>query len=240
VITACYGGDHPELEKVVSAALGERAAIALSRGRFPKGYAHLDPNEDAVIAAVGSEVTLLAVADGHNGVEAADAAIGAIADAAAKLIDEPLHDGALVVEDLFAEARTAVGEAIRVAPEERQSSRTALSVALIADGTLHTATLGDTAVLLVRGGKAKVVSDTGPFLGPQTRRPAATRIGVRRDDVVVCVTDGIVDYLGRRWLRTLADTVLEAPSPEAAALGLLEAAMAGGAGDNVAVALTDV
>jgi serine/threonine protein phosphatase PrpC len=240
VIVARYGGNHPELDEVAAQTLGERTAVALSRGRYPKGYAHLDPNEDAVMAAVGGEATLLAVADGHNGVEAPEAAIAAIAALAPAIVEQPVQDPEILVEDLFGEARTAIGEALATSPEERRASRTALSIALIADGFLHTATLGDTVVLVVRSGKAKVVSDVGPFLGPQTRRPTATRYRLRQGDVVVAVSDGIVDYLGRRWLVALADAVAGAESIEQAALDLLEAAMAGGAGDNVAVALTDV
>jgi serine/threonine protein phosphatase PrpC len=240
VIAARYGGNHQELDEVVSAAVGEHAAIALSRGRYPKGYAHLDPNEDAVLAAVGAEATLLAVADGHNGVEASEAAIAAIAAVAEALAAAPIEEPELLVEDLFAEARTKIGQVLSAAEEERRASRTALSVALVVDDSLYTATLGDTAVLVLRGGKAKVVSGTGPFLGPTTHRPVASRFRLKRGDTVVAVSDGVVDYLGRRWQAALLDAVVNAASPEAAALALTEAAMAGGAGDNVAVALTDL
>jgi len=45
-----WGHDHPQLGVVATEEISPRVAIALSRGKYPKGYPHLDPNEDAVAA----------------------------------------------------------------------------------------------------------------------------------------------------------------------------------------------
>ncbi|MEA3502778.1 MAG: hypothetical protein U9R47_08390, partial [Actinomycetota bacterium] len=70
------GSDHTELGEVEIAELSPHVAVGISRGRFPKGYAHVDPNEDAVFAATDGTTAIIAVADGHHGFDAAEAAIG--------------------------------------------------------------------------------------------------------------------------------------------------------------------
>ena len=69
------GEDHTELEEVAITEVTPNLAIGISRGRFPKGYPHVDPNEDAVYAATDGTTTVLVVADGHQGFDAARAAI---------------------------------------------------------------------------------------------------------------------------------------------------------------------
>jgi hypothetical protein len=60
-------------------------AAALTRGRHPKAYPYVDPNEDALLLASDGDFHLMAVADGHNGTAASHAAIRAIHDAAPAL-----------------------------------------------------------------------------------------------------------------------------------------------------------
>jgi serine/threonine protein phosphatase PrpC len=234
---ALYGADHEELDRVGEAVVDERTGIALSRGRFPKGYGHVDPNEDAVLALVAPAGTLLVVADGHNGVEASHAAVSAIAEAA----EAALADGDPIVgvETCVAAAIEGVGVTLAAAPEDRRRSRTALSVALVADGRLYTATAGDTTVAIVRGRKAKIVSGTGPFLGPRSSLPEVTRTKLKAGDIVVAVTDGVSDYLGSRWTTALAEVTTGADSAPTSARAIVDLAMTGGAGDNVAAAVTD-
>lgn len=240
MIAALYGRDHVELDQIADSTVDDATAIALSRGRFPKGYEHMDPNEDAVLAARLPGGRLLVVADGHNGVEAAHAAVAAIADAAPAILGAEVSDPDAAVDDLFDAARRNVGRVLEDVAEARAHSRTALSVALLTKGAVHTATCGDTAVLVVRGGKGKVVSGTGPFLGPRSALPDVTRTKLRGGEAVVAVSDGVVDYLGLRWVRTAGACVTEAETAHEAAVALVRAAMAGGAGDNIAVALADV
>ncbi|TFG94511.1 MAG: hypothetical protein E4H11_06630, partial [Myxococcales bacterium] len=68
------GHEHTKIGAVATLAEG-RCAIALSRGGYAKGYAHRDPNEDAAAFAFGTDGTLVAVADGHGGHEAAAHAV---------------------------------------------------------------------------------------------------------------------------------------------------------------------
>jgi len=59
----------------VSCISESHAAIAISRGGAKKTYAHRDPNEDACGFAFSPAGTVLAVADGHAGSDAAQIAI---------------------------------------------------------------------------------------------------------------------------------------------------------------------
>jgi serine/threonine protein phosphatase PrpC len=71
------GREHTKIGAVAALSEG-RCAIALSRGGYAKGYAHRDPNEDATAFAFGADGTLLAVADGHGGHEAAALAVSVL------------------------------------------------------------------------------------------------------------------------------------------------------------------
>jgi serine/threonine protein phosphatase PrpC len=238
VIAALYGAEHERLDVIVDAPVDIRTGIALSRGRFPKGYGHVDANEDAVLAAVGAGGALLVVADGHNGVEASHQAVRAIAELAEELLiadDDPVA----LVDECVAAARSAIASGLDRAPEDRRRSRTALTVALLTDGRLHTATAGDTVAVLLRGRRAKVVSAPGPFFGPRSGLPEVTRTKLRDGDIVVAATDGVTDFLGSRWTSTMAGVVGAADSAHEAAVGLVRQAMAGGAGDNIAAAVCD-
>jgi hypothetical protein len=105
------GADHPSLGSVAVTGAAGQAVVALTAGMHPKPYPHLDPNEDAILAAVGDRCRLLAVADGHNGFDAAAGAIrglrGAL-DTLAAAAAEP--SGA--VEELAAVAIKGVREAL--------------------------------------------------------------------------------------------------------------------------------
>src|SRR4051812_25990270 len=48
-----WGHDHEELGEIGTLAVGDRAGLANSRGRYPKAYRYEDPNEDTVAALVG-------------------------------------------------------------------------------------------------------------------------------------------------------------------------------------------
>jgi hypothetical protein len=91
------GDQAVELGEVIQAELGSSCALALSRGRFAKGYPYLDPNEDACLAATDGHRYLLAVADGHNGFDAARAAITAL-DAHSENILGSAEPSSVVIE----------------------------------------------------------------------------------------------------------------------------------------------
>ena len=73
--TAILRGSESHIIGGVSAVSEASAAIALSQGGFKKRYSHTDPNEDAAAFALGEAGVLLAVADGHNGCDAAEATL---------------------------------------------------------------------------------------------------------------------------------------------------------------------
>jgi len=236
-IVALWGDDHPDLGRIRDERLDERTALALSRGRFPKPYAHVDPNEDAVLAACGSGGWLLAVADGHFGFDAARAALGAVEARGDALVGAPLRRPEMELRELCAAAQDAVVKALEHAVEPRTGSRTALTVALATDADLHVVTYGDTVCVRARGGRGKVVGRGHAFLGPGTVVPPVTRARLRPRDRVAVASDGLTDYLGHDWTHRIAGVLCGSHDPQVAARHLVELAGAGGAGDNVAVAV---
>lgn len=225
-----YGADHTELGEVASGEVADRAGYALSRGRYPKGYASVDPNEDALLVASDGEAWLLAVADGHSGVGASHAAVAALAEAAPDLLS--VSDPLAAAAEALAVAHAAVLPVERTPGE--YPSRTALTVAVAAAGRVAVAGAGDTTAFLVAGHRARRLLGRTPFLGPGV--PAhvlSPPVPVDPGRIVVC-SDGLVDFLGRRPEEALVPAV-SAGGPGKAALGAMEAAFRGAAGDNVAV-----
>lgn len=232
---ALYGRDHQELDELVDAALDDQVGLALTRGRFRKGYAHVDPNEDAVLAVRGPRGVLLVVADGHGGIEASHAAVEAIATAADRQLATP-ERAEVVVAELFRAARAEVGRALANTEGARRASRTAISIAVVDGSGLHAVTAGDTSVVVGRR-RSRTCSAPHPFLGPDTPVPKIGHLRLRDTDVVVAVSDGVSDFLGGRWLHAVRSHVVSAPSARSAAAGIVRAAMDSGAGDNAAAAV---
>lgn len=236
-LVSLWGDELETLDDVAATPLDGAGAIALSRGRFPKAYPHLDPNEDAVLAAAGPGGRLVAVADGHSGFDAARAALRAVADSVDRLVAAAPDRPGEALESVCLDALRAVTEAVAAAPAERADSRTALTVALETDGRLHVATYGDTACARLRAGKAKAVSGAYAFLGPGAPPPRLDQVRLRAGDAVLVASDGLVDFLGRGWTVRAAEVVAAETDPLAAARALVELAMTGGAGDHIAVGL---
>ncbi len=235
-VVALWGDEHERLGDIATVPLGQHAAIALSRGRFPKAYDHVDPNEDAVMVAAGPTGWVLAVADGHNGFDAARAALGAVAFEAGGLLEGGVDDPAAAVATLFELARQAVTRQLEGLRPPRLQSRTALSIALAAEDQLCAASLGDTIVVHVRGRRPAEVGMTGPFLGPGTPLPAPRSVELRPGDRVLVASDGLLDFIGATWADRLGEAG-QAGDHLTAVRGLVMSAFAGGAGDNVAVGL---
>ena len=237
---ALWGDEHTELGEIAVAELPPRAAVALSRGRFPKGYPHFDPNEDAVLAATDGSAWLLAVADGHNGFDAARAALTALQAAAPPTLAGAATDPEAALRAGLILVGEAVTEALTHVHEDRAASATALTVALVVGGRLTTLTLGDTAVVLVRDGRARRIGGPTGFLGPGADLGAAglDRADLHPGETVVVASDGLFDFLGRSPDRALARLAARpGESPAGLARAAVEQACAGGAGDNIAVAL---
>lgn len=234
---ALWGADHPELGRVTVEALTPSSAVALSAGRLPKPYAHLDANEDAVLAAQGPAGTLLAVADGHSGFDAAQAAIAAIQQRVDVLVGRD-SDPTDVVQALLVAARQGVRDGLAGTVDERRQSRTALSVALLGGDDLVIGGWGDTQVVRVRGRRAKVLSGDGPFLDGTALVAGASRTRLKGGDTVIVCSDGLRDYLVGGWPDGVTGVLRADPEPAAAVQSLVETAWAGGAGDHIAVGLT--
>ncbi len=237
-IATLWGDHHPQLGEIATAAVEPSAALALSRGGYPKAYPHLDPNEDGALASTDGERWLLAVAAGHNGFDAARAAQDALANAAESILGAAAASPQDAQLDAFTLAHAAVTATVAGLDGQRRESGTALSIALVTPGRLYAATLGDTVVLRIKRGRpgrtTEDVTSTGPFLRPHGPTPGPRSCRLRHGDRVVLASDGLVDFLGRDWRQRCAATASWA-EPAAAAELLTQQACAGGAGDNVAV-----
>jgi serine/threonine protein phosphatase PrpC len=234
---ALWGDDHPDLGEVAVTALGADLAIGLSAGRLPKPYWHLDPNEDASLVMDGGSIRLLAVADGHNGFDAARSAVAAVHETGQRLLDSE----GLAPKELLQRVMASAADAVRrdIAPLEapRDASRTALSVAVVTGGRVVAASYGDAAVVRVRRGRTKSITAEHEFLGPTSSTPASGEARVRPGDVIVLVTDGVTDHLGRTPLARLGAVLNDVTEARQSVSDLLALASAGGAGDHLGVAL---
>ncbi len=232
------GCDHTRLGEIATAELGSGIAVALSRGKFRKGYPHLDDNEDAVLAATDGAMSLLAVADGHSGFDAARASVEALEEAIPTLFEMAAGDPEAALRHGFSLARDAVALALAELEEPRRSSRTALVVCLAGEGQAVVANLGDTRAVQRSGRRARsLVGGSSPFLDADTSLDKLETRVVRltRGDQLVVVSDGVPDFLGGGWLRKLGDIGHGAGSPAEFVTVVVETAFAGGAGDNVSI-----
>ncbi|MGH3114524.1 MAG: PP2C family protein-serine/threonine phosphatase [Gaiellaceae bacterium] len=252
-----WGREHAQLGEVAIQAVSDDVACGLTRGQRRKAYPYVEPNEDTVAALVGSQATLLAVADGHNGFEAAEAAMRTVLDRlGGELPPADLADGDLV--DLFFEASEAICAETAVLAPPRAGSRTTLALALISPGwisrgdarRLQWASIGDSAVFVVTALAGWELSDPRQeFVGrPISRAELAARLqrgslAVPADAWVVVVSDGFTNFVGPE----VADRVLFGLIGHASRDGgtvasvvvraIIDCANANGAGDNVAVAV---
>ena len=234
--TVLWGKDHIDLDRVAVAASSAEVAVAITRGRHRKAYAYTDPNEDAAVAVVGRRATLLAVADGHNGWAATEAAMTAVVS---DLGDDPpprLSDDELV--DLFHRASRAVLDVTERPGFPTPDSRTTLVLALVSTGSVQWASFGDSAVYLVTGASSAQLSQSRHrFVGYPMPRQAVDHLldrgtlEVAPGSWIVVASDGFADF-ARPFPTT---PFAAAEDAEEVARRLVLAACEGGAGDNVAV-----
>lgn len=236
-IVALFGDEHPDLGPIHVETLGNHTAIGLSAGRLPKSYWHLDPNEDGVLAISRGAVRVLAVADGHSGFDAAYAALTGVLEQAGA--DHRRQAPQELLALCLRAAGSMVTRSLREVGPSRANSRTALSIAVVTPTEVHAATFGDTAVVRVRDGQGRRLGGVHEFLGPRSSPARRTSTQLRPGDIVVGMSDGVTDYLGRAWLQRVAATA-SSTSPAQAVRQLLELAGAGGAGDHQSMALTTV
>lgn len=241
---ALWGRDYEDLDRVAAEAVGDRAAIAITRGRYAKPYPHTDDNEDAVAVVIGASATLLVVTDGHNGATASHCALEAVL---AELGDDPppvLGDKDWL--ELFERVNDEVLANTGIASPQ-PASRTVLLAALVADGQVSWGSMGDAALVIGRAGPQRARQankELTRFVGYPMGRKALDKAVQRgkaklgSEDWVVLATDGLSEYIAPQRPADVVPRVLAgAGSPEDAACAIVETACTAGAGDNVAVAV---
>jgi serine/threonine protein phosphatase PrpC len=238
-----WGRDHVAYGQVTVRSVSPDVAVAITRGRFPKAYFSVDPNEDTAAAVVGRAATLLVVADAHNGYDAAEIAVGTVLDV---LGDDPppanLSDAQLV--DLFLTASKAVMRKTRALPLPKRESVTTLTVALVARQRVQWAGMGDSALFVADRQTARDLSrPRHHFVGFQaSRRDIDERLwrGVRplaHDSWVVVASDGFTNFASMSPAMVVADAVRRSEDARDVAERLVQHAAEGGAGDNIAIAV---
>ena len=241
------------------------AAIGLSRGGAAKTYRHTDLNEDACAFATGPEGTLLAVADGHWGSEASQAAITRLLEHHAPRLLEPRHGEAeasweSTVQELLVDLQ---GQILRVGKYRApRSARTTFCLALALPGRdqLHWLNVGDSLLFAVGDG---TVRELGPapeavgFLGTPADDAKRLLAHARRGSeslenlrALVLATDGLSEAgIGVADPAACAEAAVRAAArpedPELSALETVRSVLDTGltahrtqkAGDNLAVAV---
>jgi serine/threonine protein phosphatase PrpC len=201
------GREHTKLGVVATLAEGP-CAIALSRGGHKKTYRYRDANEDAAGFALGPEGTLLAVADGHGGHEAAELAVAKLFE----LFAAPWTGAGPLAPSWVERACEAIGrvhaELIGIgATGGNPDARTTLAFALVrpAEDLLGFASVGDSHVFVadVEGALdlAQDAPDPPAYLGTPSLASdelgsrlligAAALAGAR---AIALATDGLSEY----------------------------------------------
>ncbi len=234
-IAALWGSDHTELGEITVTDMPPASAIAISRGKFRKGYPYLDPNEDAVLVATDGTSWLLAVADGHNGFDAAHAAMTAVHTSTAETL--AATDPEVAIALAITAAHASLVNAVENVDEKRASSATTLALALVSRSGVTVASFGDSMVMVIRDRKLRPVNRRSPFLNAATDPTDVqiTRSTLRSGDMLLLATDGLTDFLVSP--QVLARSLSQSEQPGGLARHAVDLAFAGGAGDNVAVAV---
>jgi ADP-ribosylglycohydrolase len=235
-----WGDALPEIGRRRVDGLSARCAAGLTAGAKEKSYGHTDPNEDAVALVEADGLTLVVCADGHNGMASTRAAVELVLEclepipAPEAISDEDLIDMWLAANERATSAATHAGQ-----PE----SRTTLIVAVVAAGRVRWAAMGDSLLAIVHDdGSLRFLSQPrSHFVGwPMNHGEVAERLCRGTEMLpaaawVIAATDGLTDFVPG-LSQTLARAGSSQASPSRVVERLIDAACAGGAGDNVAVA----
>lgn len=238
-----WGRQHLDYGRVTVTVPAPGVALALSRGLHPKTYQWVDPNEDVAAAVVGERATLLAVADGHGGLLAAETVMRSVVEALG--VDPPPEPSDEELVRLFHHVNLAVhAETSRLDGDVRRDSRTTLSLALVSGRRLCWAAMGDSPVLVAEEGHGVELSRGGnAFLGGPLAAHRIDRLLRRGRGTlgggawVVVASDGFSNFAAPDHAGAAAEVLAAAADAPEGARALVERAFSGGAGDNVAVAV---
>jgi serine/threonine protein phosphatase PrpC len=261
---ATLWGSESQIIGGVSVIAEASAAISLSQGGSKKLYPHTDPNEDAAAFALGEAGVLLAVADGHNGCDAAKSAIDELMLRAGALLtrngstDDEWKNDAL---ETIGAIQTALVS--RVEQGVRGHSRTTLALALVlpSEGLLAFASVGDSHIFRVcpnevvdlgahSEGLRCFLGNPANDLGTLANKSVVGVEPLANTRAVVLATDGIsepgigvdVPEFTVSECATGADRFAPELRPLELARNVAEAALAAHqrhrAGDNIATAVT--
>ncbi len=224
------GRDFPELGPVGLVGNPIGGALAISRGRFPKPYAHVDPNEDAALLVHTRSGSVIAVADGFNGAAAAELALEAVRESADRLVVEEPEAFDLAIRE---RARALAVELQGVAP-----SSTCLVLIAVCGQACHVASFGDSSAFRANTTAVLVPPNELPWppgrAKPELLDTSFTAHFVRAPgERVAVVTDGITNYV--REPTRIPSWLAEARDDTEAVRRIAEAALDAGAGDNLAV-----
>jgi serine/threonine protein phosphatase PrpC len=262
---AILRGSQSQIIGGVSVVSEASAAISISQGGFKKRYSHTDPNEDTAGFALGEAGVLLAVADGHNGCNAAESAIDELMLRADAILAGDRNTSDEWWNKQFAETIGAIQTTLvsRVAQGVRGHSRTTLALALVLPGEdlLAFASVGDSHIFRVCPNEVVDLGAQGEgsrcFLGNPAddleKLVKNSVVGVEslaNTKAVILATDGIsesgigVDVPEFTVSECAAGADRSAPElrPLRLARSVAEAALAAHqrhrAGDNIAAAVT--
>lgn len=207
--SAVLRGSESQIIGAVSVVSEASAAISLSQGGFKKLYSHTDPNEDAAAFALGEAGVLLAVADGHNGCNAAESAIDELMLRAGALLTRAGNTTDEWWRKKFLETIGAIQTALvsRVAQGVRGHSRTTLALALVLprEGMLAFASVGDSHIFRVcpnevvdlgthSEGLRCFLGNPADDLGALARSSVVGVESLANTSAIVLATDGISEY----------------------------------------------
>jgi protein phosphatase len=216
-------------------------------------------NEDSVYAGP----RLLAVADGVGGAAAGEVASALAIHAVAPLDELEIADPVLALRDAVAAASQLIAESVEADPA-RTGMGTTLTALLLAGGTLALAHAGDSRAYVLSDGEFSQITrddtyvqwlvdegciseeeaDTHPHRSVVTRvlqgsavEPTLEQREARAGDRYLVCSDGLPAAVSDE---AIAAVLREVPGVQACAAKLVELALAGGAPDNVTVAVADV
>jgi serine/threonine protein phosphatase PrpC len=205
----------------------------------------LDPNEDVCAIVETSTGAILALADAHNGREAAEIAVEHVT---ARLDAKGLETSGQIEASLIYEAGMAVQRAVGHPRARRPNSRTTLALARIWGDRAEWVSFGDSSVLVASArGSRRLDAPRSAYLGywfSLTEVEALATSGVERlaaGESLLLTSDGLIDAFAAQGDSPLGlvTTVMREPAADATAVArrLIEVALLRGASDSVSVAV---